>query len=133
MLVGVLMVSGLVTGMGIAVSDLGSNYGKTDQFNYTAFNETSGIQQASQNLVNNLNATNSKDFDPLHVFDVLNFLFFQVSPIIFALPNFIIDLINQASFATGGLIPGWLIGLAIVATLIVIAMKVFSFATRRSV
>lgn len=132
MFVSVLVVSALVGGMGIAVSDLGANYGKTDQFDYSVFNQTTQVQSSSQDLVNKLNATSSQGFNPLQVFDVLNFLFFQVSPIIFALPNLIINIINMTSNATGGLIPGWLIGLAIVATLIVVAMKVLSIATRRS-
>ena len=132
MLLSVLVVSGLVAGMGIAVSDLGGNYGKTDQFNYAAFNQTSQVEEQSHNLVNRLNATSSQGFQPLQVFDVLNFLFFQVTPILFALPGIIISIISATSGATGGLIPGWLIGLATIAVLIVVALKVLSIATRRS-
>ena len=127
-----LIMSGVIIGMGTAVSSLGANYGKTDTFAYSTFDQTSEVQKQADKLNSQL-SLNQTNFDPLKAFDILNFMFYGLSALFLTIPNMIHDITYLISLQLGFLIPDWLLGLTVVIALITIALKVAGIVFRREV
>lgn|SRR3990167_8626344 len=130
-LIALVIVSGVMVGLGTAVSSLGANYGRTETFDYASFDQTTDIRESAESLQAKLGS--STGFNPLIVFDLLNFLFFNFVGIFLAIPNMISDIIYLASGELGVLVPEWLITIGIVATIVFVVAKVASIAAKREI
>ena len=130
-LLSLLMVSAVITGMGVGISGLGAQYGRTEAFNYTVFDTTGNITATADELQAKIGSGTTNDL--VAVFDVLNFLFFDLSAIFFTIPNLIHDIVSQTSNELGAFLPKWLFQLIYVSALIAIVVKVASIVFRRDV
>ncbi len=134
-IVGIILFSGVMSGIGIIAADLGVNYGKADVLDVDGFDQISEVNEKSQQLQEKL--ASEEGWNPQTAFDVLNLVFFDISNILFSIPNMLTDIIQQAGLALNGdsttLLPMWFIGVLVAIVAITIVIKVVEIVTKREI
>lgn len=145
LLLGIVIFSSFMIGFSGVFLDFGERYeqplyytpvsGDTTtqlQFNNETFNQISEVNERLEDLQNKLGASGEGEFNPLTIFDILNFLYFYISSVFLTIPNMINDLALQASLSLGIFIPNWFLTVIIIAPIIIIIGVIISWATKRS-
>lgn len=130
-LVNIVVVTMVITGIGLGVNELGTNYGKTDTIDTDQFDKLEEIETKATALQDELGTQTG--FNPSVVFDVLNFIFFDVAGIFLTIPDIITSLLTGANVELGAIIPAFIIGGLILIVMIIIVMKVAGIVFRRDV
>lgn len=135
MMISIVLIGAMMTGGGLVISELGTNYGQAvpGNFNPQAFNQSTELNAKLTELQSQTTGQASQ-FDPLKYFSVLNLVFFSTASNIIAIPQFFINIVTEASVNLGGVIlPMWFILAVTTIVLIVVTVKVISIVSGREI